>query len=65
MSLDQLLVTLCVASAASYLVRRKWNALRRKPGGGACSGGCGCVKGTRTGKSGQPGEDYSSTRSSS
>jgi hypothetical protein len=71
MYLDQLLVTLCVVSAGSYLLRRQWNSLRRTRNMTACGGGCGCVKTLKTSPPPPPrtgrtfGTDYSSTRSSS
>jgi hypothetical protein len=36
-----LVVLLCVALAAAYVVRAAWRTWRPKPGG--CGGGCGCA----------------------
>jgi hypothetical protein len=44
MSLDQILVTLCVFSAGAYLVRRKWNSFKRTDTPMSCAGDCGCAK---------------------
>jgi hypothetical protein len=44
MSIDQLLVTLCVFAAGAYLASRQWRRLRSSSAAKSCGGGCGCAK---------------------